>query len=336
MTNRPAPDRPDSDLRNPDLGRAVARLQDKVFELEAERDRYVRQRRRQLLLMGVALSLLAHISLMIVLNLVYRPARGGGAAPGPVSYEFAILQEEQLTDLESTEFEDINPEEISEVEEEISELEPTEFSGDVSAPELEIAAAGAMSTLGGAGSGDGGMPGLGGGGAGTSFFGISSEGSRFAYIVDISGSMGQGRKMATAMRELGRSIASLPDYAHFYVVLYNSSAMVPPMQRGWTRARRSATRSLIQFLEQEVTPGRGTDPKPAFQVVFSLDVRPDVIFFLTDGEIATMSASFVAALNNRGRPVIINTIAFGDPSSQELLKQIAFESDGTYRFVPSR
>ena len=81
----------------------------------------------------------------------------------------------------------------------------------------------------------------------------------------------------------------------------------------------------------------GTNPLPAFTRVFGLKERPDVIFFLTDGEITSnsMRPENVAALNNRGLRTVINTIAFGDNSSQDLLMQIAMESGGVYRFVQS-
>ena len=76
---------------------------------------------------------------------------------------------------------------------------------------------------------------------------------------------------------------------------------------------------------------------PAFDQVFSLKERPDVIFFLTDGEIprAEETLATVTMLNARGRRVVINTIAFGDPASQELLREIARRSGGIYRFVAS-
>ena len=71
--------------------------------------------------------------------------------------------------------------------------------------------------------------------------------------------------------------------------------------------------------------------------VFSIEERPDVIFFLTDGEIprAEETLETVTLLNSRGRRVVINTIAFGDPASQELLREIARRSGGIYRFVAS-
>ena len=72
----------------------------------------------------------------------------------------------------------------------------------------------------------------------------------------------------------------------------------------------------------------------AFYEVFALDVLPDVLFFLTDGEIPDDIADLVAELNDRGGRVIINTIAFGDARSQAQLRRIASESGGVYLFVP--
>ena len=174
----------------------------------------------------------------------------------------------------------------------------------------------------------------GGGGGGTSFFGISSKGTRFAYIVDISGSMGQNRKMETAMQELRRSIESLPDYSYFYILLFSSEIKQPPMQKGWMRARKPVVRQFTNWLTS-VDPGGGTEPKSSFQAVFSLAVRPDVIYFLTDGQFEDIAPDEIAEMNSHGKKVVINTIQFGDPYGQDVLKQIAAKSGGAYRFIAS-
>ena len=51
-----------------------------------------------------------------------------------------------------------------------------------------------------------------GSGAGAEFFGIRARGQRFAYVVDISGSMGQNGRLELALGELVRSLAALPDF----------------------------------------------------------------------------------------------------------------------------
>jgi len=299
-------------------------------ELEAQRQALVRARRRKLLLVGALVSLVVHLCIMAVLSSLYR-WRPGGAGPQAVQYEFAILQEEELTNLESNTFDELTTQAIENLEtlpEESAILSP-----DIPAVEMEFAAGGSMPALGGSGSGE--DFGLAGGTGETSFFGVSSSGTRFAYIVDRSGSMSEGTKMAVAKRELARSIESLPDYAHFFVAMFSNGVTVPSFQDDWMRAKPTMVARVIRWLNSEVDPGGGTEPREAFQLIFSLEVRPDVIFFLTDGQIGGFTAEELAAMNGRGRRVVINTIAFGDPSSQELLKTIAAQSGGVYRFVPA-
>jgi hypothetical protein len=311
----------------------VEQLEETIRRMELQRDLEMRRRRRNLLFIGVSLSLLVHIGLMTYLNL-FRRSVPAGPGPQPVSIEFAVIQEAELTELENLQFDDLVPE-VPLEDRDLSETDlALELAEDVSATALDISAEGAVPALTGAGRGEGST--LGGGGAGTSFFGVSSRGTRFAYIVDVSGSMGQQRKMDVAMRELARSIEALPDYAYFYVVLYSSDVTLPAGQRDWTRARPSTVSALIRWLNQ-IDPRGGTRPIPAFDLVFSLEERPDVVFFLTDGEIprAEEALARVTQLNSRGRRVVINTIAFGDPASQELLREIARQSGGIYRFVPS-
>ncbi|MHC4220251.1 MAG: vWA domain-containing protein [Planctomycetota bacterium] len=311
----------------------VEELQETIERMELQRELERRRRLRNLLLLGVSLSLVAHISLMLYLNL-FRRSVPPGPGPQPVSIEFAMIQEAELTQLESLQFDDLVPE-VPLDDAELFETDMAlELADDVSSAALDISASGAVPALTGAGRGQGST--LGGGGAGTSFFGVTSHGTRFAYIVDVSGSMGQQRKMEVAMRELARSIEALPDYAFFYVVLYASGITLPPSQGDWTRARPSSITRLIRWLNQ-IDPRGGTRPTPAFKQVFSVEERPDVIFFLTDGEIprAEEVLATVTMLNSRGRMVVINTIAFGDPSSQDLLREIARRSGGIYRFVPS-
>jgi hypothetical protein len=319
----PPPEPPES------LRRTIADLERAVHEMQAERDRQVRRRRRQLISTGIAISLVVHLAIMILLTTLSRGSRGTGQGNQPVSYEFAIVPEEDLTSLARSEFDDLD-EPLSEIE------EPPEasidFAAETTAPQLEMTGSGAVPSLGGS-AGGGAVQGLSGGGAGTSFFGISSSGVRFAYIIDISGSMDQGRKMPTAMRELRKSLDALPDYAYFYVVLFSSNYVLPPGQVGWKRARRTSVNSLVRWLE-DVNPKGGTEPQTSFDHVLALDVRPDVIFFLTDGIIPNMTAEFVSSRNRRGKPVVINTIAFGQEGSQDLLARMARESGGEYREVP--
>jgi hypothetical protein len=297
----------------------TAVLKETLRQLEAQREQTARRRR-------------LHLGLMYYLAMAYR-AVPAGAGPQPATYELAILQQEELTNLESAELDDLIPQIVSEHDDLALNEPSTELDPVIPAAELEIDRRGAMPTLGGAGDDAGAGGSLVGGGAGTTFFGVSSRGMRFAYIVDKSGSMSEDRKMDVAKNELARSVSSLPDYASFYVLLFSNNFIQPRGQNGWTQAKRSNLSYFIRWLN-DVDPGGGTNPMPAFSQVFSLDEGADVIFFLTDGQIPGDHEQILATLKEQSGRVVINTIAFGDPGSQDLLKRIARQSGGVYRFVP--
>ncbi len=182
---------------------------------------------------------------------------------------------------------------------------------------------------GGGSGGGGGGGGLGGGAGGTSFFGVGGRGTRFAFIVDKSASMAS--RIGEAKDELQRAIAGLPDFASVYVLFYDSSEPWAFSDR-WERVRSSTMARLKAWL-RDVGPSGGTQPMPAFRMAFALDVRPDVIFFLSDGEIPAETVELVRQLNSRGKRVTINTIAFGDDAGAAQLRQMAQESDGQFRQV---
>lgn len=327
---------PPSEAASAARARTLRQLQDRREEILA-------RRRVNLLVAGVIISLLCHTGLMVYLNFVYRG--GPPALAEPVNLEFAVIHEEQLTQLQDLALAEPMPAAPGAIE------EPgvwATLEADLAAAALNASPVGAIPGLGGTGSDEGAGSNLAGKGAAATFFGVASRGRRFAYIVDVSASMADDRKLDVAMQELANSIESLPDYAHFHVVLYSTRGdrfrrsyfVEPPWQRGWTRARPNAVAGLLRWLDG-VDPDGGTQPIPAFLHVFELRERPDVIFFLTDGLIPDSTAAEVAELNRRGRRVTVNTIAFGRPDDEGLrrmepyLKRIARESGGVYRFVSS-
>ena len=311
-----------------DLSRS---LQERVRELELRFELMSRRRRQRLLIFGLGISIFAHALILLYLSGIIR------AGPGdPFGYsdviEMSILNEQELTQFDETQLRDLveSPELASASFDEVAPMTDV----DLDLPDVGLSAEGAelgslAQTSGGAGVGT-----LSGGGAGASFFGIASRGSRFAYIMDMSGSMSQGNRWDVATRELVRSVDALPDFTHFYVVLFSNDAVMPPRQRDWMKAGPSASAQLEAWL-RSLAPTGGTLPAPAFHQVFALELRPEVIFFMTDGEIPQDTPQIVAGLNERGQRVVINTIAFGDPASQHTLKAIAEQSGGVYRHVPA-
>ena len=343
MSQISRPAHPDVDR----LRQQNVQLREALRLLQQEREVLIARRFRRLLFFGVGISLVLHISLMIYLNMVQRGAGIGPGVGSGIAYNVAILSEEELTDDEDMGFDQLPAGPAHD-----DEPAPGELSLEAVSPEAGLATATAndMPSLGATGTGSGGIPGvgdgsgggggnglgLGGGGGSASFFGTGGKGQRFAFIVDISGSMSNGAKFETAMRELARSIDALPDFAYFYIALFESKTVTPPMQTGWIRARKPMVRQVVRWLGT-VEPNGGTEPRNAFLQVFSLDVRPDVIFFLTDGIFNDISLEELNALNARGKRVVMNAVAFGAPGEvdQSLLRTIASQSGGQYRFVPT-
>ena len=80
-------------------------------------------------------------------------------------------------------------------------------------------------------------------------------------------------------------------------------------------------------MERSQTQG-GTEPQNA--VAISLGLKPDVMFFLSDGEIPLNTRDIVQQAN---RGTAIHTIAFGSNAGGQILEQIATDTGGTHRFI---
>ena len=167
----------------------------------------------------------------------------------------------------------------------------------------------------------------------TTFFGIRGAGRRFAYVVDCSGSM-QGLPLQRAKQELLESIRKLPPHLEFCVVFFDDISYPFPQNR--SRPFLKATQESIAECEAfvaSISGGGGTNVKGAMNVVLTARVKPDTTFLLTDGQFDYDTPAEIKRWNPRTN-VRINTIAFLDPSGEQLLRQIADENRGDYRFVP--
>lgn len=309
-------------------------LRSRVQTLAAEKRQLIRQRRVHLVLLGLAVSLPFHLAILVWLSTMHKTLPPAGV-PTAVVLDLAVLPNERLEEmLDALQSEDLlTPEPLIDGGEAL-EAEELMLEAQLPAVELAVGEGGALTTVGGRESGEGLGSGLGAGtGAGANFFGIEGGGSRIAYIVDVSGSMRTNNRMIIAMAELKRSLRALPDYAAFMVVLYNDQPVMAPFQRSWLRASTSNIRRMEHWISS-ISPGQGTQPIPAFGHVFSLDVRPDSIFFMTDGQIPVDTVPSVSAMNGGGAHVQINCIAFGQEATQGALRRLAAESDGIFRYVP--
>ena len=154
--------------------------------------------------------------------------------------------------------------------------------------------------------------------------------SRIVYVVDRSGSMTDSIEFVRM--ELKRSIGELKEEHAFHVIFYSNG---PPMEMP-TRRLVDATdrnkRLAFEFIDTVVTREQ-TDPSEALRRAF--EVRPEVIYFLTDGEFDRAIVGLVRQLN-AGRQVRVHTIGFLYDGNRQVLEQIAAENGGRYKFVSER
>ena len=166
---------------------------------------------------------------------------------------------------------------------------------------------------------------------GVSFFGTPSKGDRFVFIIDKSGSMRTGNRFTKAKAELIRVLRALPQNARFMIYFFDGGAEAMP-----ANAMLAAVPRNIQFAEKWVngrTFGKGgTNPSQALRFTFNL--KPDTVWLLTDGKFFN-DETVVARIRkaNPQKKIRINTLAIMDRQGEPVLKQIASENDGTYRFV---
>ena len=191
-------------------------------------------------------------------------------------------------------------------------------------------AGGDGSGFGGAAGGDGNGNGRGAG----RFFGVESEAQRVVFVVDCSRSMNQPQPGEVKTRfkrlqlELLRAVAAMDDDDEFFIVFFNDRP-IPMPATSLQRATREARRHYLQWMAQMRADGE-TDPREA--LALALRLRPDVVFFLTDGDFPRGVERDLLSLTQR--QTAIHTIAFGNREAEKLLEAMAAANRGRYRFVP--
>ena len=172
-----------------------------------------------------------------------------------------------------------------------------------------------------------------GNGSGSQFFELATAGTKFVYVIDGSGSMTEPHKEARSKLdrvkiELIRSIGGLPFEMEFFVVFFNNHA-VPMKAKSLQPATGDNKQRHLEWVAK-VQGGGNTDPRDALKL--ALELRPDVIYLLTDGVFDPKVVAEVTKLNTQ--KVSIHTICFGNASGESLLRDIARKNNGTYQFIP--
>ena len=165
---------------------------------------------------------------------------------------------------------------------------------------------------------------------GVGFFGARGTAKSVVFVVDMSGSMENGR-FARAQQELVRSIHKLHVTQKFYVIFFTSQAVpmfFPTTAADLVSATPMMKRKVTRWITERHT-GRGTDPEEA--LVLALALKPEVIYFLTDGEFSERCRGIVKEKNTFG--AVVNTIALQSREGIPLLQDIAGDNQGVFLFV---
>jgi hypothetical protein len=169
-------------------------------------------------------------------------------------------------------------------------------------------------------------------------FDTSAKGSNFVFVFDKSNSMNErsGIPFRAAKAELLRNISELnnSEKCKFNVIFYNDR-LTQWSDKGMLDATELNCKSATLFVQSEVAQGGTKHYEP---LVTAIKQRPDVIFFLTDGdENDAMTQIQLAEIKriNQLNKVQINVIQFGmgQNYSSDFLIQLAKENYGLYSYI---
>lgn len=159
----------------------------------------------------------------------------------------------------------------------------------------------------------------------TRFFGTEASGDTIVFVIDNSTSMQEGGRLERAHGELVRTISQLEWPQKFHVIAFDRQTLELPwgpyVSAGSDKARQVGP--WLRSLQQ------GDDTQPAQALKTALGLKPDCIFFLTDGDFAVPTPEAIRGWNTAGVPV--HVIDLNSRVEFAPLKRIAADSRGTYR-----
>jgi len=179
---------------------------------------------------------------------------------------------------------------------------------------------------------------------GAQFFGVNATGNSFCYIVDRSGSM-KGGAFESAKEEIVRSLATMKPKQRFYIFFFGEDIEGLKLngrdeETYPVYATKENIQKTIQWMDRvKIQSGK----HPAEVISRAIEMEPDGIFLLFDGETTIDLAPRIKKANlvydvilGEQTRVPIHSVCFytQDPVAQKLMKAIADQNLGTYRYIP--
>ncbi len=170
------------------------------------------------------------------------------------------------------------------------------------------------------------------------FFGHSVRGNHVVFVIDRSMSTGgRGNLTLPLIRaQIRKALAGLGDVQRFELIVYSDTPRLynPTGNRGKIAFANDENKErAIAFLDK-VRPHGNTDHLPAVRL--ALDLRPDLLFWLTDGDEPRLSREELDQIRDWSIGTRIYTIEFGvgnEPRSPGFLKTVALENGGKYQWI---
>jgi hypothetical protein len=157
-------------------------------------------------------------------------------------------------------------------------------------------------------------------------FGTTGKGSKFVFVFDRSYSMA-GNPLEATKRELIQSLISLRDHHKFNIIFYDDQPLIWKSDDKLIPAVKQNKKDAEQFITN-IGPGGGTEPLPP--LLMAIDYKPEVIVFLTDGEL-TLDLDYIC---NKSKKIRINVIQFGfNENPSALLQKLAKRTRGDYKYI---
>jgi len=163
----------------------------------------------------------------------------------------------------------------------------------------------------------------------TTFFSVAAKGKSVVYVIDRSGSMQE--RFGLAREQVIASLRQLPPDARFQVIAYDRNALILRVGEGGLAV---ATPANVEAAVAELAAMReagGTDHLRALKL--ALQLRPDVIYFLTDEDDLTVADVRQIKEINRSQ-TSIHALCLVAPSSTDTPMQVlARQNCGEFRVV---
>jgi secreted protein with Ig-like and vWFA domain len=146
------------------------------------------------------------------------------------------------------------------------------------------------------------------------------------FVIDVSGSMQNQAKLPRVMNALTRAIDQLSEKQKFCVLLFDQTYYSAPWVTGLTAGTADNKRRIKAWLAQP-PGGGGTEPMGAMAA--AIELRPERIVLLSDGEFDPTNILTITSMNHQ----LTTTARIDCVGLQEdvlVLREIANKNKGIY------